>query len=83
MKIINRELVLPEDYKPPLELRSTDYRKKPNQAKPITINLTEINIIRLHYSIRNKKKQVFYDKFIRDRLDPRLLIIGYQIPRNP
>jgi hypothetical protein len=55
IKIINYKLVLPEDYKPPLELGSTNYRKKPNQAKPITINLTEINIIRLYYNIRNKK----------------------------
>jgi hypothetical protein len=59
MKIINRELVLPEDYEPPLESGSTDYRKKPNQAKPITINLTEISTIRLYYNIRNKKNEFF------------------------
>jgi hypothetical protein len=55
MKIINRELVLPEDYEPFLESGSTDYQKKPNQAKPIIINLAEISIIGLYYNIRNKK----------------------------
>jgi hypothetical protein len=56
---MNRELVLPEDYEPPLESGSTDYRKKPDQAKPIIINLAEINIIRLYYNIRDKKNKFF------------------------
>jgi hypothetical protein len=59
MKIINRELVLLEDYEPPLESGSTNRRKKPNQAKPITINLTEVSTTRLYYSIRNKKNKFF------------------------
>jgi hypothetical protein len=56
---MNRELALPEDYEPPLESRSTDCRKKPNQAKPITINLVEVSTTRLYYSIRNKKNKFF------------------------
>jgi hypothetical protein len=59
MKIMNRELVLPEDYEPPLELGSTDYQKKPDQAKPIIINLAEISTTRLHYNIKNKKNKFF------------------------
>jgi hypothetical protein len=59
MKIMNRELALPEDYKPPLESRSTNRRKKPNQAKPITIDLAEISITRLYHNIRNKKNKFF------------------------
>jgi hypothetical protein len=59
IKIINRELVLPEDYEFFLELRSTDRRKKPNQAKLITIDLAKISAIRLYYSIRNKKNKFF------------------------
>jgi hypothetical protein len=59
MKIINRELVLPEDYEPPLESGSTNRRKKPNQAKPITMNLVEISIIELYHDIRDKKNEFF------------------------
>jgi hypothetical protein len=59
MKIMNRKLVLLEDYEPPLESGSTDRQKKPNQAKLIIIDLTKINTIRLYYNIRNKKNKFF------------------------
>jgi hypothetical protein len=59
MKIMNHKLVLPEDYELSLELGSTDYRKKPNQAKPITINLAKISVTRLYYNMRNKKNKFF------------------------
>jgi hypothetical protein len=56
---MNRKLVLPEDYEPPLESGSTNCRKKPNQAKPITIDLVEVSTTRLYRNIRNKKNKFF------------------------
>jgi hypothetical protein len=56
---MNRELVLLEDYEPPLESRFTNRRKKPNQAKPIIIDLAKINTTGLYYNIRNKKNKFF------------------------
>jgi hypothetical protein len=59
MKIMNRELALPEDYKPPLELGSTDCQKKPNQAKLIINDLAEISTAGLYRNIRDKKNKFF------------------------